>query len=111
MGRGIEGLETEQPHQMSTDERKKKKKGICVGFFWRVAMQRRRRAPFPFPFSHPPGAGGRAMQASSGISKRVDVITTTDFWKEKKRQERTTMFCVFEASELQGPNRARVDST
>jgi hypothetical protein len=49
---------------------------------------------FPSPSSHRPGAGGRAMQALSGISKRVDVIATTDFWKEKKRHERTTMFCV-----------------
>jgi hypothetical protein len=55
---------------------------------------------FPSPSSHRPEAGGRAMQALSGISKRVDVIATTDFWKEKKKTRENNNVLLIEASEL-----------
>lgn len=40
------------------------------------------------------------MQALSGISKRVDVIATTDFWKGKKRTRENNNVLRIEASEL-----------
>lgn len=63
MVRWVEGFETEQPHQMSTDERKKKNGVFVLGSSGGWQCSGGGGPPFPFPFLSPT-EGRRAGYAS-----------------------------------------------